>query len=276
MAALPRLRLPGSPARLLRHILPLLLAAAAACDGSTEIRYGEQTAPQHSIAYLKSLCTGPRTPLTRDIAVRGRVVGNDRFGEFERMLVIEDSSGGISVAADIGESALEYYFGLEVEIRCNGLVLCNYGGKIMLGGDAGAYGAEPIPSRRVPLHIRPAGRQPSAAPLPRLCTFGEISFSDVDTYVRVEEVRFARIVSWCGTDPETHRTHTTEHTLIDAAGRTFTLRTAPTCCYAREPVPSGTGSLGCIVDCFDGRLSLRVTNYETIFLNAEAPPTAYP
>ena len=71
--------------------------------------------------------------------------------------------------------------------------------------------------------------------------------------------------TWCDTDPETGRTVATERTIADARGRTFTVRTAGTCVYAKEPVPQGTGSLYGIIDYFAGKYTLRVTNREAVF-----------
>ena len=105
--------------------------------------------------------------------------------------------------------------------------------------------------------------------------------------------------TWCDTDPETGRTVATERVIVDTRGRTFTVRTAATCAYAKEPVPWGTGSLYGIIDYFAGKYSLRVTNREAEFsgtatssaasprtagcpvrttqeFTAATPPTAYP
>lgn len=260
-------------------LLSLLLAAllAGGCDRATEPRPGEPQGGLCSIARLKSLCRGAAQPITEETIVRGRVVGNDRFGEFDRTLVVEDASGGIAVRVAMRETALAFPFGREVTVRCNGLVLCDYGGKIELGAAPGDYGAEAIPEERIRLHLRLAQPQPASPPQPlELSLFREIGPEHVDTYVRFTGVRFARGGTWCLIDPDTHRTVTTEHTLVDAEGGTLTLRCAGTALYAREPVPFGTGSLGCVVDRFGGRYSLRVTNCEALFVNAEAPPTAYP
>lgn len=85
----------------------------------------------------------------------------------------------------------------------------------------------------------------------------------------------------------------------DTRGRTFTVRTAATCAYAKEPLPQGTGSLYGIIDYFAGKYSLRITNREAEFsgtatssaasprtagcparttqeFTAATPPTAYP
>lgn len=57
-------------------------------------------------------------------------------------------------------------------------------------------------------------------------------------------------------------------------GRTFTVRTAATCVYAKEPLPQGTGSLYGIIDYFAGKYTLRVTNREAEFSGTAAHSAA--
>ena len=81
---------------------------------------------------------------------------------------------------------------------------------------------------------------------------------------------------WCDTDPETGRTVATERTILDAEGNEFTVRSAATCAYAKEPLPSGTGSLYGIIDYFAGKYTLRVTNREIVFSTTATPYAAHP
>lgn len=143
----------------------------------------------------------------------------------------------------------------------------------------------------------PGGETPSA----QLLTFDAVSARHIDTRVRFDDVRFADAgKTWCDTDPETGRAVATEREIVDTRGRTFTVRTAATCVYAKEPLPQGTGSLYGIIDYFAGKYTLRVTNREAEFsgtaahsaatrptagrparttragVTAATPPTAYP
>ena len=89
---------------------------------------------------------------------------------------------------------------------------------------------------------------------------------DAGRYLRFEGVRFADPgVSWCDTDPVTLAWMTTERKLVDAAGRTLSVRTLAGCRYAAEPLPSGNGSVQGILDYFNGEFSLRITNREFFF-----------
>lgn len=252
----------------MRAIVCLSLLLLAGCDKATKPGFAEEPeVSRHTVAYLKSLCDGRSSAaVTQDITIRGFITGNDLYGEFDRTLVVEDASGGIQIAAGRSSLADDYPFGAIATVRCNGLTLCNYGGKIELGSAAGDYGAEAIPQEELPRHIRitlpEEGEKHRASPL----TFGEVGPQHIDTRVRFDGVRFADAgKTWCDTDPETGHTVATERTILDAGGNQFTVRSAAACVYAKEPVPSGTGSLYGIIDYFAGKYTLRVTNREAAF-----------
>lgn len=257
----------------IKLLLPLLLFAA--CNQATEPRFGDE-AQIRSIAYLKSLCDGAvAVSVRQDICIRGRITGNDHYGEFYKTLVMEDATGGISIAAESGELAADYPFGREVTVRCNGLALYDYGGKILLGTTPGDQGIGRIPQRDLARYLR-AEAPDKIMPLPATLAFGQIGLQHVDTYVRFDGVSFPDGGNWCTRDPETHRSVVTEHRIVDAADGEFTVRTAGTCLYADDPVPSGTGSLCGVIDYFNGKFTLRITRYQVEFTHAATPPRACP
>lgn len=263
----------------------LALLAVTACDTASELPFGETPAAEvHTIAYLKSRCVKDYTPVTEDITVRGIVTGNDLYGEFYKTLVVEDASGGITVAVDRTALADDFPTGAAVEIHCNGLTLADYGGKVTLGTEPGgeawpgtgaASGAGRIPAEELGRHLRRTPER-DERPAPAVLTFDQVRPQHIDTYVRFEDVRFAESGNWCDIDPETSRPVATERLLRDAAGRTFIVRTAATCTYAKEPVPQGTGSISGIIDCFNGKYTLRVSDRRFALVSDAAPPTAYP
>lgn len=219
-------------ARISLLTLPVLLTLPAGCDRATQPEFTVRPPePQNSVAYLKSLCDGKSSvAIAQDITIRGFVTANDLYGEFHRTIVVEDASGGISIAAEGSPLADLYPFGIVATVRCNGLTLCDYGGKIQLGTTPGDGGAGCIPREELARYIR--------------------------------------------TEPETGRAVATEREIVDTRGRTFTVRTAATCVYAKEPLPQGTGSLYGIIDYFAGKYTLRVTNREAEFSGTAAHSAA--
>ncbi len=255
---------------ILFHSAVLLAAAVgmAACSRSRGLDYPEReetTAGQHSIAWLKSRCKGESTLLTDEIVVRGRVVANDRFGEWSRALVIADETGGITVFADAASLAERYPFGASVVLYCNGLRLHDYGGKVVVGSEPSDYGFG-IPQETIASHLHRETDAP-AAPVPVAVTLGWIAARHVDTYVQVADVHFCERGCWCDKDPVTGRFVDTDRTIADDAGNRFVVRTRGGCLYAGEPLPEGKGSLCGVVDCFNGRFSLRSVNRGADFPN---------
>lgn len=183
---------------------------------------------------------------------------------------------GTLVRIDGTRLAFDYPVGAAVTIFCNGLTLGDYGGKIQLGvAPDGDYGVGRIPREELGRYLR---RNPDKdrRPRPAVCTFDAIGPRQTDTYVCFEGVRFTEAGPWCDTDPETSEPQTSERTLTDAQGRTFRVRTLGTCAYATEPVPQGTGSVYGIIDYFNGKYTLRVSERRVEFANAAGLPRAYP
>lgn len=248
----------------------------AGCDRATTLEFGNagQPRPTCSIARLKSRCEGQYYPIADQTVVRGIVTGNNRFGEFYDRLIIEDASGGLSIAVEYDAADNAYPLGEELIVYCNGLTLYDYGGKIELG--KAADGSTRIPHDEAQRYLRLSGL-PAERPAARPVGIGELTAADADTYVRIDGVHFTQRAAWCDTDPLTGRYVTTERTLEDADGNTLAVRTLGSCLYAGEPLPSGSGSLCGIVDRFNGVCSLRITGFETSFAaTPAAPATACP
>ncbi len=244
-----------------------LLGCAVGCSRSDGLDDPEKEETS-SIAWLKSQGKGESRLLTEAIVVRGRVVANDRFGEWSRALVIEDETGGLTIFADAARLADRYPFGATVVLYCNGLRLYDYGGKIVVGAEPSAYGFG-IDKEEIAAHLH-RGEDCPSAPEPRVVSLGGIGAELVDTYVQVRNVRFRERGSWCDRDPATGRYVDTERTIVDEAGHTFLVRTSGGCLYAKEPLPEGKGSICGVVDCFNGKYTLRVVNREVNF-DSERP-----
>lgn len=258
--------------------LSLLVPVLVACDQTSKMDFGGYPAEMRTIASLKAYCHKQVTPIVDPISIQGTVTGNDLYGEFPNELVIEDASGGITIAANHASLADNYPLGCVVTIHCSGLVLRDYGGKIELG-----YAADDptdpvsIPEEELPRYLRREHPE-KGRPKPVRLTFSELEVHRMDTYIRFDGVRFVDpLVPWCDTDSTTGRMQTTEHTITDAQGRTCVVRTSGACTYATELVPLGTSSLCGILDYFNGKFALRITNREVLVdpVNAATPPTAY-
>lgn len=236
-----------------------------ACDTASELSFeGDPPPSAHTIADLKGLCKGITQRITQDITIAGVVTANDCYGEFRKMLVVEDPSGGISVLIDDNRLVELFPFGVAVSIHCNGLALGKTGGKVQLGAlPTGEYSVDRIPASEIGRYIRVTGS--AGIPQAIRLSLNEVSAQHIDRYIRFDNIRFTTEGPWCNVNEETLRPEICEREIADTDGRTFVVRIPGSCIYATEPVPFGTGSMGGIVDYFNGEFSLRITNRNLVF-----------
>ncbi|MBS1729706.1 MAG: choice-of-anchor J domain-containing protein [Bacteroidetes bacterium] len=98
----------------------------------------------YTIAELKNLHTNGMVELVNeDKVIRGIVVADDRSGNFYKSIVIEDSTGGISLSLDRYDLYTDYPIGREIFIKIKGLYLGDYNKLIQLGGGIDNTGTAP-------------------------------------------------------------------------------------------------------------------------------------
>lgn len=243
-----------------RWLLPVLWClAVVACDDASSLDYApEEPHGQISIRMLKAQAAGEVTILSEELVIEGVVTANDHYGEFRRQLVVEDDSGGIALSLDHTALYKNYPCGCRLRIRCNGLLLYNYGGRIELGATADAYGSVALSPLQIDRHVERLAVE-MVTPAPRLCTLASLCEQDIDCYVRLDGVRFLERATWCEPDVEQGGYLTTERTIEDAEGCRLVVRTLGSAHYADEPLPEGRGSLCGIVSYFGGSYALRVS-----------------
>ena len=153
--------------------------------------------------------------------------------------------------------------GAQVTVYCSGLALGDYGGKIQLGAQpTDAYSVDRIDREEIDRYLRCTSLN-AGTRRPHTVQIGSLRPDDVDTYVHFDKVYFPEAgTTWCDRDSLTDELRTTVRTLADYTGAQLPVHVAPTCHYATEPIPQGTGSVNGIVDWFNGELSLRIINYE--------------
>ncbi len=216
-----------------------------------------------SIPYLKSFCKGNTYRIDRSMAIEGRVVSSDLYGEFPNALILEDAYGGIEILVDEEHYYRRFPIGSAVRVHVDGLMLGDYGGKIQLG----------LPDndtlRRIP--SEDIFRYMDRADSTEMRSHNTLTINDIDhrwvsRFVRVEEMRFPDEevgMNFCDYDRE-GKIVTTERHLIDARLDTLHVRIPYTCTYAEEVIPDGMGAFRGIVDYFNGVYCLRITNREIL------------
>lgn len=213
-----------------------------------------------SIAHLKSLCRGENYRITNDYRIRGVVVANNWLGEFPQSIIVMDRSGGIEVAIEdaISDNPIKIYS--EVEILCNGLMLARTGGKISLGvPPTGDFPLDNIPEVMIGRYIRTTGYCSDFVPSSK--RFSDITPSDISSLILFRNIRLCSEehgLRWC--DVADSIAITTYRSFIDSEGDTLTIRTLPSCIYAKEVIPTNEISVAGVVDYANNRYFLRIAN----------------
>lgn len=89
-------------------------------------------------------------PLPEGTVVVGRITANDLSGNFYRMVVVEDSSGGVALRLALRGLAGHYPVGCRVRVDAGGLIADTYNGVLHLGRSQNLwsdYTVEPLMTR---------------------------------------------------------------------------------------------------------------------------------
>ena len=250
--------------RIVTAIISLIILSA--CQDSAP-SYDERPHGIISIAHLKTLATTDSYTITDDIAIEGYVVANDLFGEFYKSIVICDDSGGIEIAVDTRNTAVQFPISARVVVYCSGLTIGEYGGELTLGAiPMGSYTVDRIAEKDFLRYFLIDKESPKAIK-PTVTAISEITPAHIGNYIRLNNVTFAEQAgnTWCDIDSTTGEYITTERKVHDHTGREFTVRTIAECSYRNEKIPTGYGDLCGVVAYFNGNYSLRIVNHQILF-----------
>lgn len=252
----------------MKRIVTLLISllVATACNNSAT-EFNERPHGVISIAHLKSLATSESYRITDDISIEGYVVANDLYGEYYKSIIISDDSGGIEIAIDTRKTATQFPISARIVVYCSRLSIGDYGGKLTLGATPeGSYSVDRIAEKDILRYFLVDKSAPKATK-PTTVSINEIDSRHIGNYIRLDDVSFTSQagLTWCDKDPITGDYITTERTIYDREKNSFTVRCIAECRYNNEKLPSGYGTLCGIIECFNGKYSLRVVNHQIHF-----------
>lgn len=217
-----------------------------------------------SIAFLKTLYKGAPVKITGEYRITGTVVSNDDQGNFYKTLVLDDGTSGIELRLDMEDIFEVFWFHSRVTVRCNGLWLGDYGGTLQLGAEPfGDFQTQPLPGAAIAEHLQ-GDREFYGEVIPRTLTFGELSRRHISTFVKFDNVSFAREehgLCWAMSEPSTDGTEppsATDRHLVDAAGDTLIVRTSRHARFAPWPLPEKVGNVYGVLGVFNGNYQLAV------------------
>lgn len=208
-----------------------------------------------SIAHVKSLYRGYPLRIDDEVEIRGVVTANDSYGAYRYTLVVQDETGGIEIKAGGDELYTLYPIGQEIRVRCQGLVLGDYGGVVSLGtvSEDEAYENGFIPEAECSRYLKKTDGLVSV--YPDTLRIAEATADRVGTYVAFEEVQFIDTeigLSWSEAESDTDR-----H-LVDRSGDTLLVRTSHNADFAAWTLPEGSGYIEGILSYFNGTCQLKV------------------
>ena len=228
----------SSKARFIPLLCSLLLGVGCGYDSHTDptVEFADTTYTA-TIAELREVAQwSERVP--EGITVAGRVTANDRGGNFYRRIVVEDSSGAVEVLLGLYDLAALYPVGVEVVVRCGGLVADEYNGVLQLGAECyewSDYRLEPIATRReIDRRVEVCGVSKNLEPL-MVTSLGELSDSDFGRLVCIKHARSEeRDMDWGSSEYGSEA----DRVFLVGEGERFAVRTSRYADFSTLPIPS--------------------------------------
>lgn len=216
-----------------------------------------------SIEYLGSLVRYEAVVLIDDIAIRGRIVANDKMGELTNAVVISDDTAGVELKVESSyvDPLLPLY--AEATVHCSGLYLAREGTKLVIGNKPTTeYIVDRLSESDISIYIT-VDTLPTAPPTPTKRTIGEVSTSDMLRYVRIDDVAFVEEGEvWLDCDSLGMPLNSLRH--ITDALDTLTVVVNDATIYGTEYLPTGRVNCFGIIDSNEGEPALRIINKQTI------------
>ncbi len=230
-----------------------LVAQLSACmkqkiETPPDIRHHDPALPvTHSLTELKSLngfydfkTGGDTTLITDDILVSGIVTADDRTGNFYKRIVIEDSTGAITILLDAYNLYNDYPEGRRIYIKCKDLYLGYDGGLPIIG-----YTPTPqlsltgIPAVRIADHLVKGsiGHQMKGIPY----SLTQIADADPALYNRLITITEAEFTDTGST--YTQPNATTNRDISNCTGSKMAIRSSNYASFAGRPLPAGKGTI---------------------------------
>lgn len=213
-------------------------------NGATIISIKELNARHTGVGNLDSI--------NDNVYVTGKVVGNDESGNIYKSLFIEDTSGGLLISLDRTSMYTQYRLGQRIYVKCQGLIIGDYGGMTQLGTIYNnAIGR--ISDLLIDQYLF-LDSLPGAIPAATVVTIPTITPDNLGTLIKLENVHFIEVAQ-----PFSDAAATTNRTISDGTN-TLIMRTSNYADFRASLIPSGTGTVYGILTIFGSDLQLVIRN----------------
>ncbi|MFM2136865.1 MAG: hypothetical protein RL021_2265 [Bacteroidota bacterium] len=214
----------------------------------------------NSISDLRNQATTTPLQITTDVIIKGIIIADDKSGSFYKEMVIQDSTGGISILLDVSNFNSNYPIGRRVFIKCKGLFIAkDSDGIVELGaGSTGQVGR--IPAGLVQQYIVPGKWGLDLPYTDQSLDYVNNHLTELcQTLVRMPSLEFssADIGIPYGGDPNSSSDN--NRTLNDCSGNTMIVYTSAYASFATANTPFLNGTVSGVLKVYrgDGELVLR-------------------
>lgn len=226
-----------------------------------------------SIAELKQLYDGDTTLIPDSIIIRGTVVSSDKNGNFYKELVIQDSTGGISISIDRSDLYNDYPFGEFVYVKCGGLYLGEYGEVIQIGSLYEDNGIMQFGRMQgwefIQQHLLRDDR--GEAIIPDTIELSDFSQARINTLVAIKGIQFTN-QNLGETFADGLNNIDKNRDIENCEGTTRILRTSGYASFASDTVPSGNGTIVAVLGSYNGDYQLKINGLDCIDFNGARCP----
>jgi len=220
-----------------------------------------------SIAALKATYVpNSFTQVPNDVYIVGIVIADDQSGNFYKEIILQDSTGGISVLIDQSDYYTDFPVGRKVFVKCQGLFLNDYNELIQLGGYIDYSGSYPslgrIPLSLVSKYLLKGTYYNTVTP--KTVTLATITSAPQNTLIKINDVQFicgnAAPVTWADAIAQEDK----NRTLIDCIDSTLIVRSSGYSSFAGIPTPYGKGSIIGVLQIFGTDLQLKIRDLNDV------------
>lgn len=198
--------------------------------------------------------TGGKISIKDDISVYGVVTMDETDGNIYKNVYMQDATGGVNVRMLNGGGL---YQGDSIRIYLNGTVLNEYNGVLQIDS--------------VDVNENVFKQNTNVNFAPEVVQIDEITALKESELIQINDVQFIQ-PELGGTFADGEDLVSLDRTLEDAEGNTIIVRTSGYSSFADQELPTGSGSIVCIVSHFNGNVQLLIRSFAEINMNNERFP----
>ncbi len=178
-----------------------------------------------------------------DSTVYGVVIGDDRSGNLYKQIVIQDSTGGMTVLIDQNNLYASYPIGMKIYIKLKGLCIGTYAGLPELGYTQTLTGIAKIPSSLTSGYIVQGSTGNTVTPKHfQLSQISNNVSALFNTLITIDSVEFTTAFAGGKWAQPVTTSSTTQLNLEDCSGKTIVLYNSGYASFQPYLTPTGKGS----------------------------------